>query len=81
MLDIPPPPAKSGHAVPLPAAEAVDVVPSSDDEQAGGWKLVSRDVGKPRITRRRTTTERSAGECPQRGPLGTGRWDGGGEQS
>lgn len=62
MLDIPPPPAKSDHAVHLPAAEAVDMVPSSDDEQPGGWKLVSRDVGRHRITRRRTTTERSAGE-------------------
>ena len=65
MLDIPPPPTTADHAV-LPAADAVDVVPSSDDEQAGGWKLVRRDVGRHRIQRRRTTTERSAGEDSRR---------------
>ena len=51
MLDIPPPPNRSdGTRTPVDSG--------SDDEPSGGWKLVSNP---PRITRRRTTTERSSG--------------------
>ncbi|KZT67955.1 Rho GTPase activation protein [Daedalea quercina L-15889] len=59
MLDIPPPPSRTDSAQTVPTSP-VDVVPSSgsDDEQPGGWKLVT---SPRRITRRRTTTERSSG--------------------
>jgi len=61
MLDIPPPPqstSSTGHR------EDSDVMPSSDDELGGGWKLVNK-TDSMRITRRRTMTEKTAG----RGPL------------
>ena len=68
MLDIPPPPSsitvnsKSGAPVVGGLNEQVDIVPSSDDDQPGGWKLVDKDAaGIRKITRRRTTTERSSG--------------------
>ncbi|KAI0950707.1 hypothetical protein AcW1_007946 [Taiwanofungus camphoratus] len=64
MLDIPPPPTRLNSAITIPSAEPVDVIPSSDEEQPGGWKLVNKDASMRRITRRRTTTERS-GEKPQ----------------
>ena len=66
MLDIPPPPSRSDSAVTVPTTP-VDIMPSSgsDDEQPGGWKLVS---SPKRITRRRTTTERSSGACVARPP-------------
>ena len=59
MLDIPPPPSRSDSAQTVPTTP-VDIVPSSesDGEQPGGWKLVNNPK---RITRRRTTTERSTG--------------------
>lgn len=63
MLDIPPPPTTkpSDSAVTVPMAEPVaDITVSSDDEESGGWKLISRDVPK-KLGRRRTTTERSGG--------------------
>ena len=64
MLDIPTPP------IARPVPDGVAAVPTTDttadllvssDEESGGWKLISRDVPKS-IGRRRTTTERSAGE-------------------
>ena len=62
MLDIPPPPSRSDSAQTVPTTP-VDIMPSSgsDDEQPGGWKLVNNPK---RITRRRTTTERSSGALP-----------------
>ncbi|CAL1717016.1 unnamed protein product [Somion occarium] len=64
MLDIPPAPvaAQSSTGAPLSSgmAEAVDFMPSSDEDQPGGWKLIDKDtLGSRRISRRRTTTERS----------------------
>ncbi|KAH8100982.1 Rho GTPase activation protein [Cristinia sonorae] len=66
MLDIPPPPtaasvnSKSGAPALGGMNEQVDIIPSSDDEQPGGWKLVDKaSTGSRRIARRRTTTERS----------------------
>jgi hypothetical protein len=59
MLDIPPPPqpgTSTNHF-----SEDVDMIPSSDEELGGGWKLVNRG-DSAKITRRRTTTERSGGK-------------------
>lgn len=65
MLDIPPPPSRAGSTTTIAGLpDSVDVPPSSDEEQLGGWKLVSRPVAARRITRRRTTTERSADKQP-----------------
>lgn len=68
MLDIPPAPSL-GHGGPAGAplsssmSEAVDIMPSSDEDSPGGWRLVDKDtLGTRRISRRRTTTERSGGE-------------------
>ena len=71
MLDIPPPPTSSAARGAADAAPAspTDLFASSDEEM-GGWKLVGRDGESPSppppraggIGRRRTTTERSAGE-------------------
>ncbi|KAK7690455.1 hypothetical protein QCA50_005553 [Cerrena zonata] len=65
MLDIPPAPSL-GHGGPAGAplsssmSEAVDIMPSSDEDSPGGWRLVDKDtLGTRRISRRRTTTERS----------------------
>lgn len=57
MLDIPPPPPSGSEAN---HREDVDVMPSSDDEVGGGWKLVNKSDSM-RITRRRTTTEKTGG--------------------
>lgn len=73
MLDIPPPPTRSNSAITIPSAEPVDVIPSSDEEQPGGWKLVNKDASMRRITRRRTTTERSGGMSVTFWPTSTGR--------
>ncbi|OCH93040.1 Rho GTPase activation protein [Obba rivulosa] len=62
MLDIPPPPTKrsdSAATVTTPTGDPVDIMPSSDEDQPGGWKLVNKAPAPRRITRRRTTTERS----------------------
>lgn len=67
MLDIPPAPSP-GHGSPAGTplsssmSEAVDIMPSSDEDSPGGWRLVDKDtLGTRRISRRRTTTERSGG--------------------
>jgi len=70
MLDIPPPPTRSTSAMTVPATgDQVDVVPSSDEDQPGGWKLVNKETSARRITRRRTTTERSNDKQAQAGDL------------
>ncbi|GBE87860.1 Rho-GTPase-activating protein [Sparassis crispa] len=61
MLDIPSPPARPAEG-PTALGEPVDIMPSSDEEQPGGWKLVNKDASMRRITRRRTTTERAGGD-------------------
>ncbi|KAH9949947.1 Rho GTPase activation protein [Amylocystis lapponica] len=66
ILDIPAPPTRrpsDGTTLEM-SADPVDVIPSSDEEQPGGWKLVNKDAVPRRITRRRTTTERSAEKPP-----------------
>ncbi len=64
MLDIPPPPTTkpSDSAVTVPMTEPVADILASSDEEMNGWKLISRDAVPKKIGRRRTTTERSAGE-------------------
>ncbi|KAI0789866.1 Rho GTPase activation protein [Abortiporus biennis] len=64
MLDIPPPPTSSNNQPTTTgdSSEPVDVIPSSDEETSGGWKLVNLDPSLRKITRRRTTTERSSGK-------------------
>jgi len=59
MLDIPPPPQPSISTVHR-LTDDVDIMPSSDDEVGGGWKLVNRSDSM-KIRRRRTMTERSGG--------------------
>jgi GTPase-activating protein SAC7 len=61
MLDIPPPPQSSASMGEI--QDDVEVMPSSDEEVGGGWKLVDR-TDSMRITRRRTFTDRSEGPCP-----------------
>ena len=66
MLDIPPPPS-TGHkhtdhpVVATASGDGVDIMPNSEDEATGGWKLVDKG-GSRKIVRRRTTTERQGGE-------------------
>lgn len=70
MLDIPPPPTSSTGAGTVNSktvapvltsgmSENVDIIPSSDDEVGGGWKLVDKDTSNHKVHRRRTMTERS----------------------
>lgn len=72
MLDIPPPPTSSTGAGTVNSktvapvltsgmSENVDIIPSSDDEVGGGWKLVDKDTSNHKVHRRRTMTERSGG--------------------
>lgn len=64
MLDIPTPPISRpmpDGAAAVPTTDTTADLLVSSDEESGGWKLISRDVPKS-IGRRRTTTERSAGE-------------------
>jgi len=65
MLDIPPPPEPNSSIA--QRQDDVEVMPSSDEEVGGGWKLVNRSDSL-RITRRRTFTERS-GASPGPGSL------------
>ena len=62
MLDIPPPPQPSISTIHR-LTDDVDIMPSSDDEIGGGWKLVNRGDSM-KIRRRRTMTERSGGQFP-----------------
>ncbi|KAI9061134.1 Rho GTPase activation protein [Trametes sanguinea] len=72
MLDIPPPPTPratdSSATVPLAPGQEREPgsaeLMSSSDEEAGGWKLVSRMEVPKKIGRRRTTTERSGERSP-----------------
>jgi GTPase-activating protein SAC7 len=61
MLDIPPPPARKHGVPPHTSTTGIDddivLVPSSDEEISGGWKLVGRD--RPKMPRRKTTVDRS----------------------
>lgn len=67
MLDIPPAPSPvhggaAGAPLSSSMSEAVDIMPSSDEDSPGGWRLVDKDtITSKRISRRRTTTERSGG--------------------
>ncbi|KAG7451300.1 Rho GTPase activation protein [Guyanagaster necrorhizus] len=62
MLDIPPPPQNtSGSPISDSSVDDITVFPSSDDERqpGSGWKMVGKKDMR-RVTRRRTTLDRSA---------------------
>ena len=60
MLDVTPPPARSAGL--LGSDDEGDVILTSDEEVNGGsWKIIPK-VERPRITRRRTITEKQGSE-------------------